>query len=530
MLGIGFRRESRPQQRRVPPRGSPLVPQSGVKSGVGALPELDLSRLQFPDPPLFGYEFGVSGEPLRGDVDVVSEGGCFGEGSTLLAGECDGAGTGVAGDEIVPGLVCGALEDAATDPDTPHLLAPVEEHGSCRILPELTALGAVGSAGETPSTPGCEVFQDQHARVGYAIGADGRHCHRVGLLDVGSFSEPEPIQEQLLGSGGVLGRVESGRGPHETGDGAQMITEGLTVGHGPDGMVLHMSKQPRNPVTDRQWGADELRGYLQSRLAGMSPGEAGVLRLAIEDPQFTAGATTAELAERAGVSPPTVVRAARSAGFEGFSGLKLGLAYARGSARFFTPSSTLSVASTPGEVVSTVIDAGQRALRAAEGVVDSFAVGEAAERLGTAGRVVVVGAGTSAAVAADIAFRLTTVGVVALSTADHMSALVAARLLREGDVALAFSATGRTPHTLAVCDAARSSGATLVAITNQAQAPLALLADIALIMGGDDLEDQMAAGASRVAHLAIADAIVNLLALRSPERVHTAERAGTDLP
>ena len=309
-----------------------------------------------------------------------------------------------------------------------------------------------------------------------------------------------------------------------------MVTKGPMSGHSRDGTLLHMNSPARNPVTEMRLGVDELRGYLQSRLAGMSSSEADVLRLVIENPQFAGAATTAELAKRAGVSPPTVVRAARAAGFNGFAELKLGLAYARGSARFFTPPQTLDATSTPAEVVSTVMDGGRRALSAAEGIIDSAVVREAAERIGASSRVVVVGAGTSAAVAADIAFRLTTVGVAALNIADHMSALVTARLLREGDVALAFSATGRTPHTLSVCDAARSSGASLVAITNQTQSPLALLADISLVVGGDDLDDQMAAAASRLAHLAVADAIVSLVALRNPDRLRTAERAATDLP
>lgn len=328
----------------------------------------------------------------------------------------------------------------------------------------------------------------------------------------------------------MLSGVECGRGPRETWDRAEVVTKALMSSHGRDGTLLHMSAQLRNPVTELQLGVDELRGYLQSRLAGMSSSEADVLRIVIEDPQFTAEATTAELAKRAGVSPPTVVRAARAAGFDGFAELKLGLAYARGSARFFTPPRTLDATSTSAEVTSMIMDGGRRALSAAEGILDSAAVSEAAERIGASSRVVVIGAGTSAAVAADIAFRLTTVGIAALNIADHMSALVAARLLREGDVALAFSATGRTPHTLSVCDAARSGGASLVAITNQAQSPLALLADVSLAVGGDDLDDQMAAAASRIAHLAVADVIVSLVALRNPDRLRTAERAGTDLP
>lgn len=324
--------------------------------------------------------------------------------------------------------------------------------------------------------------------------------------------------------------VERGSRPLEGRDRAEVVAQALVGVHGRDGTLLHMNAQPRNPVTELRLGVDELRGYLQSRLAGMSSSEADVLRLVIADPQFAAEATTAQLATRAGVSPPTVVRAARAAGFGGFAELKLGLAYARGAARFFTPPQTLDATSTSTEVVSMVVDAGRRALSSAEGILDPAAVDEAAARVGASSRVMVVGAGTSAAVAADTAFRLTTVGITALNISDHMSALVGARLLGEGDVAIAFSATGRTPHTLSVCDAARSSGASLVAITNQARSPLALLADVSLAVGGDDLDDQMAGAASRIAHLAVADAIISLVALRNPDRVRAAERAGTDLP
>lgn len=105
-----------------------------------------------------------------------------------------------------------------------------------------------------------------------------------------------------------------------------------------------------------------------------------------------------------------------------------------------------------------------------------------------------------------------------------------ARPLGKQDVTVAVSATGRTPATLAVADAANSSGATLVAVTNQSASPLALLADVGIVVGGDDLPDQMAAAASRMAHLVAMDTVLALIALANPGLVLRAERAGTDLP
>lgn len=237
-----------------------------------------------------------------------------------------------------------------------------------------------------------------------------------------------------------------------------MVSQALMSVHRRDGTLLHMTAQPRNPVTELRLGVDELRGYLQSRLAGMSSSEADVLRLVIEDPQFAAEATTAQLAQRAGVSPPTVVRAARAAGFGGFAELKLGLAYARGSARFFTPPQMLDAVSTPAGHIhghgwgSACVEFGGGHTRPRR-----RRRGRRADRRfepSPGRRCWHLGRGRSR-------YRLPSHHDRhrRAEYPDHMSALVTARLLRGGDVALAFSATGRTSHTLSVCDAARSSGA-----------------------------------------------------------------------
>ena len=140
------------------------------------------------------------------------------------------------------------------------------------------------------------------------------------------------------------------------------------------------------------------------------------------------------------------------------------------------------------------------------------------------------GAGPSATVAADAVFRLRAVGVTTIGIADHLSAMIATRLLGPGDAVIAVSSTGRTSTTLAIADAASSAGASLIAVTNQYGTPLATLADIALVVGGAPLPAQMAAAGGRLAQLVVIDALVAALALRDPERSRRAERAGIDLP
>lgn len=271
-------------------------------------------------------------------------------------------------------------------------------------------------------------------------------------------------------------------------------------------------------------------GSIQARSGDLAASEAKVVNLLLADPLFVGASTTAEVAARAGVSPPTVVRAARALGFTGFTELKIDIARARGTARFFAPPEVLTADATSASVLETSIRAGTDALTALGGAIDLSALDKAVERIQHARQVFSFGAGPSSTVAADAVFRLRTIGVMSVGIPDHLSAMIAARLLGTGDVVIAISSTGRTASTLAVADAAVSAGASLIAVTNQYDTPLAALAEVALVVGGMPLPSQMAAAGSRLAQLVVIDALVTALALRDQARSRRAERAGIDLP
>jgi DNA-binding MurR/RpiR family transcriptional regulator len=280
-------------------------------------------------------------------------------------------------------------------------------------------------------------------------------------------------------------------------------------------------------------GEDRLRqwlGSIQARCGDLAASEAKVVALLLADPLFVGANTTAQVAARAGVSPPSVVRAARAIGFTGFTELKIEIARARGTTQFFAPPEVLAADATSATVLETTIRAGTHALTALAGAVELPAFDEAVRSLRSARQVIAYGAGPSATVAADAVFRLRAVGVTTIGIPDHLSAMIATRLLGPGDVVIAVSSTGRTSTTLAIADAAASAGASLIAITNQYGTPLATLANIALVVGGAPLPAQMAAAGSRLAQLVVIDALVAMLALRDPERSRRAERAGIDLP
>lgn len=291
-----------------------------------------------------------------------------------------------------------------------------------------------------------------------------------------------------------------------------------------------MSSEVGNAVSSDEGRLGQWIGSIQARCGDLAASEAKVVALLLADPLFVGASTTAQVAARAGVSPPSVVRAARAIGFTGFTELKIEIARARGTTRFFAPPEVLAADATSATVLETSVRAGTDALTALGGAIDLSALDEAVRSIQSARQVVAFGAGPSATVAADAVFRLRAVGVVTVGIPDHLSAMIATRLLGPGDVVIAVSSTGRTASTLAIADAASSAGAALIAITNQYGTPLATLADVALVVGGAPLPAQMAAAGSRLAQLVVIDALVAALALRDPARSRMAERAGIDLP
>lgn len=291
-----------------------------------------------------------------------------------------------------------------------------------------------------------------------------------------------------------------------------------------------MDNYSSNEITGIDARLVQLIGNIQARCGDLAASEAKVVALLLADPLFVGESTTAQVAARAGVSPPSVVRAARAIGFGGFAELKMEIARARGTTRFFAPPEALAADATSATVLETAIRAGADALAALGGAVELAAFDKAVYTILAARQVIAFGAGTSATVAADAVFRLRAVGATTIGIPDYLSAMIATRLLGPGDVVIAVSSTGRTSTTLAIADAASSAGASLIAVTNQYGTPLAKLADIALVVGGAPLPAQMAAAGSRLAQLVLIDALVAALALRDPARSRRAERAGIDLP
>ena len=265
---------------------------------------------------------------------------------------------------------------------------------------------------------------------------------------------------------------------------------------------------------------DGAMARLRAVLPTLGPSDQRVARSILDAPEATVYRSVSEAAEAAQASTATVVRCAQKAGFRGFHDLKLALA--RELAGVAAVQADRADPDVSQDVLDEVLDSGVQTLRDVAALLDREAFAAAATRIANAERVLFVGVGTSAALAQDAAYRFTTIGVRAEAPADVHAQHLVARGLTTADVCVAVSHTGSTRETLAAVGTAGEVGAITVAVTSYLRSPLTDLADFALVAGAREVSLRLEAVASRLAHMAVLDALLLAVVHHSETRAHDA--------
>ncbi len=199
------------------------------------------------------------------------------------------------------------------------------------------------------------------------------------------------------------------------------------------------------------------------------------------DPDGMVRAAVEEIARRAGVSAPTVVRFCRSLGYEGLSDFKLHLAQ---SLAIGTPYLHRAVTAKDDvrSLIHKILYGAAAVLTNLERQLDPAAVELAMDRLASARRVECFSVGSvSTFLANDAQSRFARLGLNSSAYFDAHLQLVAAAALSPRDVVLAISHVGRMPTLLEAVALAREQGATVIGIT-QPDTPLAERCTIPLAM------------------------------------------------
>jgi DNA-binding MurR/RpiR family transcriptional regulator len=265
---------------------------------------------------------------------------------------------------------------------------------------------------------------------------------------------------------------------------------------------------------------------LRAVVPTLSPSGQRVALAILSAPEVTVRRSISEVAETAGASTASVVRCAQEAGFRGFQDLKLALALELAGVAAVQADRTDP---GPSDVFQEVVHSGIQTLRDATALLDRNAFDSAVTAIASADRVLFVGVGTSAALAQDAAYRFAAIGVRSQAPADIHGQHLVAHGLTSVDVCIAVSHTGSTRETLVAVSAAGAAGATTIAVTSYLRSPLTDLADVALVAGAREVVLRLEAVASRLAHMAVLDALLLEVVRRTESRAHEALNRYADM-
>ena len=265
---------------------------------------------------------------------------------------------------------------------------------------------------------------------------------------------------------------------------------------------------------------------IKASLPSLAPAEQRVGKLVLLDPRAFANLPVTQLAERAHVSKPTVVRFCRSVGYDGLSDFKLKLA---GSVSEGVPFIHRSVDADDKttDVMVKVIDNTVAAFLKYRNDASASALDQAVQALAqthsTGKRIEFYGVGNSGIVAQDAQHKFFRLGMNTIAYSDGHMQVMSASMLGQGDCVVVISNSGRTRDLMDACDIAKKRGATTIVITASGS-PLATAGQIHLTADHPESYDRYSPMVSRLLHLLIIDILATTVALRIGETLQPALR------
>jgi len=224
-----------------------------------------------------------------------------------------------------------------------------------------------------------------------------------------------------------------------------------------------------------------------------------------------------EVAERTEASEGSVIGFCQAIGARGFQQVKISLARELVQPVQFIHED-LTLQDDTASVIEKVFQSDMQALRDTQKALDVNALAKAVEAIRKAKRVEVFGIGSAATVAEDTNYRLLRIGIPSRASVDSHVQAITASLADAETAVITISHSGATVETLTATRLAKEAGATTIAITNFGKSPLLAHADIVLNTLARETQFRAEAMTSRIAQLAIVDALIACLALADYER------------
>lgn len=267
-------------------------------------------------------------------------------------------------------------------------------------------------------------------------------------------------------------------------------------------------------------GPSGLEGALDRLKAlrpGLPPTAARIADFIIAHAGEVVHMSVTDLAERTGASEGSVVGLCQQLGARGFQQVKIALARDLVQPVQFIHEDLVR-SDDAGAVIEKVFRSDLQALHDTMKVLDTRAMEAAVAAILKARRVELYGIGSAAPIAEDANYRLLRIGIESKVVVDSHIQAISASLTGPDVAVITISHSGSTHETVTATRLAKEAGATAICITNYGKSPLLAYADIVLHTMARETQFRTEAMTSRIAQLAIIDALIACLALATYDK------------
>lgn len=244
----------------------------------------------------------------------------------------------------------------------------------------------------------------------------------------------------------------------------------------------------------------------------------------LTSPEKAVHITVKELAAVCDAAPSAITRLCASLGVDGFADLKVRLAADLANLNS-KELGAFDKNDSHEAIFNKVFNSGVFALKNTLEMLDYNTVSKVIELLSKAKRILIFGVGPTAPVVQNVAHRFSQIGLQAYAYTDILYIKDAAMNMREGEVAMGISHSGKTRPIVDALRFAKEAGAQTVALTSFVGSLVYKESDFAISVFSDEETYPVEAISARIAHTCVIDAIIMCLVAENFEDFsHRAER------
>ncbi|XBS67896.1 MurR/RpiR family transcriptional regulator [Acerihabitans sp. KWT182] len=245
---------------------------------------------------------------------------------------------------------------------------------------------------------------------------------------------------------------------------------------------------------------------IRMRLPQLTPLEIKVVESITSKENLSESTPLKDIAIENNVSEAMIVKLAKKLNFTGFRDFRTSLVHYNHS-EVANLHKEISPNDSSEELLVKVFKTSIQAIEETKTIIDIKAFERAAEIIYRARNIDLYGVGGSAQIARDMSHKLLKIGIRGMVHDDSHMMMMSASVLKDDDVVIAISHSGRTKAVIEAVRLASGNGAKVITISNYVDSPIVKYADVELhsTSQGSPLLGENAA--SRIAQLNILDAL-----------------------